>query len=123
METCGQKWDTSVSTFNIFITHHIYDSLLNDHRFKNEITHSTKILKPAECCGGILADEMGMGKSLSLLALIIYTLHNQRSDNKENGYPSGQKGDIWSRATLIIAPKSSKSIILSLEGLDSDRSQ
>ncbi|KUJ21499.1 uncharacterized protein LY89DRAFT_436506 [Mollisia scopiformis] len=74
--------------------------------FQNEITHSTKISEPAECRGGILADEMGMGKSLSLLALILYTLSCQRSNNEENGYLSYQKKDIRSIATLIIAPKS-----------------
>ncbi|KAH7324014.1 SNF2 family N-terminal domain-containing protein [Rhexocercosporidium sp. MPI-PUGE-AT-0058] len=74
--------------------------------FRNEITHSTKISEPAECLGGILADEMGMGKSLSLLALIIYTLPCQRSHNDENGYLASEQKDIWSSATLIIAPKS-----------------
>ncbi|PMD59403.1 uncharacterized protein K444DRAFT_411279 [Hyaloscypha bicolor E] len=74
--------------------------------FKNEITHSTKILKPCECRGGILADEMGMGKSLSLLTLILYTLHSQRSGSKEDRHPFDLKDDIWSSATLIIAPKS-----------------
>jgi hypothetical protein len=66
---------------------------------------------------------MGMGKSLSLLALILHTLDSERSDGRENWYPSSQKDDIWSPATLIIAPKSSKSIIPSLEGLYSDRSK
>jgi SNF2 family DNA or RNA helicase len=80
-------------------------------------------LKPSECRGGILADEMGMGKSLSLLALILYTLPSKMSDSKENWYPSSQKDEIWSLATLIIAPKSSKSIIPFLEGLDSDKSK
>jgi len=68
-----------------------------------------------------LADEMGMGKSLSLLALILYTLQSQRSDSKENRHPSDLKDDIWSPATLIIAPKSSKSIIPFLESVESDR--
>ncbi|KAH8587441.1 SNF2 family N-terminal domain-containing protein [Bisporella sp. PMI_857] len=72
--------------------------------FKNDITQSIKMLEPVECRGGILADEMGMGKSLSLLALILYTSHGQRSDKKE--YLPYQKDDIWSGATLVIAPKS-----------------
>jgi hypothetical protein len=60
---------------------------------------------------------MGMGKSLSLLALILYTLPSEMSDSKENWYPSSQKDEIWSLATLIITPKSSKSIIPFLEAL------
>jgi len=111
METCRQKWNTSVSIFSIFILHCNWEALLNDHSFKNEITHSTKTLEPAECRGGILADEMGMGKSLSLLALILYTKHNQRSNNNDNEYLSTQKNGIWSSVTLIIAPKSSKCMI------------
>ncbi|KAH6692846.1 P-loop containing nucleoside triphosphate hydrolase protein [Leptodontidium sp. MPI-SDFR-AT-0119] len=90
--------------------------------FRNEITHSTKILEPAECRGGILADEMGMGKSLSLLALIIYTLSCQRSHNDENGYLASQKQNMRSTATLIIAPKSSIHMIQSLQRSDSDQS-
>ncbi|RDW82398.1 hypothetical protein BP6252_03510 [Coleophoma cylindrospora] len=74
-----------------------------EDEFKNDITHSIKTSEPAGCRGGILADGMGMGKSLSLLALIIYTL-NQTPES--NGYPSSQKEDMWSCATLIVASKS-----------------
>lgn len=55
-----------------------------------------------------MADEMGMGKSLSMLALIMYTLHDQGSDGAKDGRPLSQRDGIWSPATLIVAPKSSK---------------
>lgn len=89
-------------------------ALLNDDRFKNEVTHLVKISEPSECCGGILADEMGMGKSLSLIALIIYTLHSRRSKNHESEHLAHEKDDIWSSATLIITPKSSTSLVTPL---------
>ena len=85
-------------------------NLLIDHRFKNEVSHSTKMWEPTECRGGILADEMGMGKSLSLLALILYTLPSQTPAKIGNEYyHSIENTGIRLRATLIIAPKSSKS--------------
>ena len=110
MENYREKWDTSVSQFSIFALRQSKGAILNGLiRFKNEITHSTKISEPPGCLGGILADEMGMGKSLSLLALILHTLQSRESAKKENdSYPLGERDDIRSNATLIIAPKSSK---------------
>ena len=66
-------------------------------------------MRPCECRGGILADEMGMGKSLTLLALIIHFLDEARSSAR--GYQEKishvRRGRHWSKATLIVAPKSS----------------
>jgi len=56
---------------------------------------------PNELGGGILADDMGMGKSLSALALITTTLQQARYWCNETP-PSSRK--IRSRATLIIVP-------------------
>lgn len=66
-------------------------------------------MRPRECLGGILADEMGMGKSLALLALIVHTLgHAGFSIEERNGTTlHADKGEHSSRATLIITPKSS----------------
>ena len=62
-----------------------------------------------ECRGGILADEMGMGKSLTLLSLLLHTTEEARifmSIGREES-SSGLGNLEPSRATLIIAPKSS----------------
>jgi hypothetical protein len=61
-----------------------------------------------KCRGGILADGMGMGKSLTLLSLILHTLEEARSfgENPHNSMMEREtKGA--TRATLLIAPKSS----------------
>lgn len=66
-------------------------------------------MSSCECRGGILADEMGMGKSLTLLALTMHTrgggCPGQRWDQSLKPYE--QKTNHWSGATLIVAPKSS----------------
>jgi SNF2 family DNA or RNA helicase len=63
-----------------------------------------------ECRGGILADEMGMGKSLTLLALILHTLDEARSfKNGPKNPTTKHETKRRSGATLLIAPKSSKS--------------
>lgn len=65
-------------------------------------------LDHTETGGGILADEMGMGKSLSMLALIIRTLDSAFAwAIKANSSSQGVQGT-WalkgrSKATLIVA--------------------
>ena len=73
------------------------------------ITGELRAVKPPESCGGILSDEMGMGKSLVLIALIVHTLdlaHSSKGNGE--GCSIGGKLEKSSRApTIIIAPKSS----------------
>lgn len=75
---------------------------------RHVITNNATLLEYPETGGGILADEMGMGKSLSILALILRTLeeghrwateHDGALDNS-SGY---SKRRPRSRATLVIA--------------------
>lgn len=66
------------------------------------------MFEQAETGGGILADEMGMGKSLSILALILRTLDAAhlwatQSDTSETGEEWNRKTGTRSRATLIVA--------------------
>jgi len=70
-------------------------------------------MQHSETGGGILADEMGMGKSLSMLALITKTLesadlwaHGQNKDISES-----QTTQKRSRATLVIVPSARMSHI------------
>lgn len=77
-------------------------------RYKHRLTKARENLRVNECRGGLLADEMGMGKSLSVLTLIVHTLEAaQRFEARrfdDNGeVPTRQS----SGATLIAAPKSS----------------
>ncbi|KAK0747369.1 SNF2 family N-terminal domain-containing protein [Apiosordaria backusii] len=57
--------------------------------------------KPSECGGGILADETGMGKSLSILALITSTLQQAAQWSKDE---AGASRTSRSKATLIMVP-------------------
>ncbi|KAL9610822.1 MAG: hypothetical protein Q9167_004491 [Letrouitia subvulpina] len=50
--------------------------------FKHMITGEMRSIKPPEARGGILSDEMGMGKSLTLIALIVHTLDIARSSER-----------------------------------------
>jgi hypothetical protein len=70
-----------------------------------------------ECRGGILADEMGMGKSLTLLALIMHTLDEARSFKHSPKNPTIERETKRrSSATLLITPKSSKLVSSSSKG-------
>ena len=65
--------------------------------------------RPQQARGGLLADDMGTGKSLTLLALVIHTLDEARMESCRS--PTIQQAHGWKKqnsgATLIIAPKSS----------------
>jgi hypothetical protein len=68
---------------------------------------------PEETGGGILADEMGMGKSLSVLALILRTLEaahqwSTQTDTSIQGTSSDWRSRSRSSATLIVASSDRK---------------
>jgi len=60
------------------------------------VTGKTSKEKPVVCQGGLLADAMGLGKTLTTLALIVGSI-----DQSSEGQVSAN------RPTLIVAPKSS----------------
>lgn len=79
-------------------------------RFSHVITKSKCRVKPPETGGGILADEMGMGKSLSILALIMKTLDGAHTwqcgdDTALADLRTDEGPELTpSRATLILVP-------------------
>ncbi|KAL7924430.1 SNF2 family N-terminal domain-containing protein [Trichoderma austrokoningii] len=83
--------------------------LLDDgtEEYRHRIT-KTKIkngIRPDERGGGILADEMGMGKSLSILALIMKTLEDGKSWAEQQESSTIVEEEIQrSRSTLVIVP-------------------
>jgi hypothetical protein len=94
-EECVSRKFHVISMANLIIR---YRHRITRARIKNGI-------KPNERGGGILADEMGMGKSLSILALIVKTLDDgkgwvQQQDNSISVAEPIKR----SRATLVIVP-------------------
>ncbi|VUC29297.1 unnamed protein product [Clonostachys rosea] len=71
--------------------------------YQHKITKARRAIRPEESGGGILADEMGMGKSLSILALAMKTLDDgQQWADELNIGPVGKKPIKHSRSTLIV---------------------
>ena len=74
-------------------------------RYRHKLTEAESSEPPSELGGGILADDMGMGKSLSVLALIARTLDEARSWSAEIRELSVQfSRENRSRASLVIVP-------------------
>ncbi|KAI0193792.1 SNF2 family N-terminal domain-containing protein [Astrocystis sublimbata] len=72
----------------------------------HRVTKTRSTVQPDEKGGGILADEMGMGKSLSLLALVLETLDEGRNWARQRHNEIWQNSRITkhSRSTLVIVP-------------------
>lgn len=76
--------------------------------YYNIITGKEEREKPKELLGGILADMMGLGKTLNMLALIAGSL-KQAADFSEQECPDTDGENVLlrnSRATLLVAPLS-----------------
>ncbi|KAF5663727.1 hypothetical protein FHETE_7432 [Fusarium heterosporum] len=72
-------------------------------QYRHKITKRRKDIRPEENGGGILADDMGMGKSLSILALVMKTLDNGMEWAKQkNMEHKGRKSLQYSRSTLVV---------------------
>ena len=78
------------------------------HTYYNVITGQEERTKPPEVLGGILADMMGLGKTLSILSMIVGSLYEAKHWGKESCPESdGDKALMRnSRTTLLICPLS-----------------
>ena len=88
----------------------LIDTLLITLRYLHAVIKARNRTPAPETGGGILADEMGMGKSLSTLALITKTL------DKAYDWVIEKKANLEShnrqracRATLVLVPSASRS--------------
>ncbi|KAI0514753.1 hypothetical protein F5B22DRAFT_636859 [Xylaria bambusicola] len=72
----------------------------------HRVTKTRSTVPPEERGGGILADEMGMGKSLCLLALLLDTLDEGRqwAQRRQSEAYHSTGIEKYSRATLVIVP-------------------
>ncbi|KAI9696843.1 MAG: hypothetical protein M1836_005205 [Candelina mexicana] len=78
--------------------------------YYNVITGQEERKKPPEVLGGILADMMGLGKTLSILSLIVSTLDESQSWAEERPPPQQTPEDVPllrnSKTTLLVSPLS-----------------
>ncbi|EED22940.1 helicase, putative [Talaromyces stipitatus ATCC 10500] len=81
------------------------DIVEGGQRYRHTITKATQNELPDESGGGILADEMGMGKSLTTLVLIEKTLDDARQwAEVQKTHPEDTMAKRRCRATLVIVP-------------------
>ncbi|KAI4140230.1 MAG: hypothetical protein L6R39_005889 [Caloplaca ligustica] len=77
--------------------------------YYNVITGQEEHKKPPECLGGILADMMGLGKTLSILSLVAHGLSEAREFGKKRPpLPEEDEAPLVrnSQATLLVSPLS-----------------
>ncbi|KAK1634848.1 SNF2 family domain-containing protein [Colletotrichum phormii] len=71
--------------------------------YRHKITNVKQKIQPDERGGGILADEMGMGKSLSILSLIVKTLDDARTWAVDEDMNGEKNKDLhYSGSTLVV---------------------
>jgi len=80
------------------------------------------MVEPKETGGGILADEMGMGKTLSILALVLRTLNAAhdwaiRVDDLNDATSEIRRKRRRSGATLIVASSDREYTILAIQAI------
>ena len=78
--------------------------------YVNVITGSEERSRPPEVLGGILADMMGLGKTLSILALVVGSLDNAKEWAKQEPPRPQSSDDVAlvrnSKTTLLVSPLS-----------------
>lgn len=84
---------------------------LMNHRFRHAVTNAKSRTPSSEVGGGILADEMGMGKSLSILALITKTIESSEQ------WGRGESSDADDRSTLPQKPVRGTLVLVPSAGL------
>ena len=77
--------------------------LFNNSSFINRVTDTVHTEEPTQFYGGIIADPMGLGKTLSMIALIASDIH---LDYKDLSSLPGANIKKSSGQTLVIVPPS-----------------
>jgi SNF2 family DNA or RNA helicase len=85
-------------------------TLLKQFRFINTISDVYQAEEPPQFRGGIIADPMGLGKTLTMVALIATDLDTDRDSGITDD--GGDHDKSYASATLIIVPPPRKTYIL-----------
>ena len=91
----------------------------SSRRYVNIITGKTRDTPPPACRGGLLADQMGLGKSLSMISLMASNprpASNLDIDDVVNPMPNV-------KATLLVVPLPHKSLLSIILAVSPDISQ
>ncbi|KAK4940400.1 hypothetical protein LTR10_019506 [Elasticomyces elasticus] len=74
--------------------------------FQHAVTGSWTAVPQTETGGGLLADDMGMGKTLTVLSVIVKSLPEARrwAQSDEEAVGNSETGLLRSRATLVVVP-------------------
>jgi SNF2 family DNA or RNA helicase len=97
--------------------------LSNILSYVNKISHAVQTEPPNQFCGGIIADPMGLGKTLTMIALIASDTDNSfetRRLLREESHISFPRFKKY--LTLIVVPLSCKSRPRLISALDSNTS-
>ena len=86
-----------------------YNVLRGSRDFSNQGPKQYSTPKPTP--SGLLADSMGLGKTLSLLSAVVHTLDEARLfEFVQSAYVSNIENDLFTKATMVVVPSSRKLI-------------
>jgi hypothetical protein len=74
--------------------------------FLNRISDTSQVEEPPSFYGGIIADPMGLGKTLTMIALVATDIHNLTFG--ESSTPAGVLNEESCGVTLVIIPPACK---------------
>lgn len=80
----------------VSLAKHITETI---HSFLNRVSNASQTEEPKQCFGGIIADPMGLGKTLTMIALAATDL-----EGADHHMQTGQEDHIDVPTTLIIVP-------------------
>jgi hypothetical protein len=108
--SCGSV-KRKTGLFGMSRAHDMIISMLMIQRYRHTVTNAISHIYHPEHGGGVLADDMGMGKSLSILSLVAKT--SDQTDDWLHNSQNGEDDSIGTtrtrvKATLIIVPSASK---------------
>ena len=116
---CGKQEDILTKhcwfpSFEICVPTVPFNSHLYIISYQHTIVGTRRTTRPDERCGGILADDMGLGKSLTTLSTIVGSLHRAQDYAESSAQPqpsncnAKKSAKPAGKATLIIVPSASE---------------
>jgi SWI/SNF-related matrix-associated actin-dependent regulator of chromatin subfamily A3 len=86
----------------MFVTQNFEENLADRDRYTNLVTENSQRTEPHESRGGLLADQMGLGKSLTMISLIA----SSRAQSNSSVVFTAQGTICRIKSTIIVVPYS-----------------